>query len=107
MDVGQRRERYQEISTRSSGVANFEGDPFAEYGEGRLDLVQARVVVEVEEPVDGGLRYAETARQFGLAHTGSLEHLVEGCLGCIKGWHANKMVLPSARFTGVRNLLAL
>jgi putative methionine-R-sulfoxide reductase with GAF domain len=30
------------------GVLNLKSDALSEYGEGRLDLIQARVVVEVE-----------------------------------------------------------
>jgi hypothetical protein len=33
---------------RLGGVLNLKSDPFPEGGEGRLDLIQARMVVEVE-----------------------------------------------------------
>jgi len=34
--------------SRLRGVLNLKRDPFPECGEGRLDLIQARMVVEVE-----------------------------------------------------------
>src|ERR1017187_5300552 len=65
------------------------------------------MVVEVEQPVDGGLRNAETARQFGLSQARGMEGHIKFSLGCVKRGETNHAMLPAARFTGTRHRLTL
>src|SRR5450759_334802 len=65
------------------------------------------MVIEIEQPVDGSLRNAETARKLGLSQARGLEGNIELGLCCVERGEANHMVLPSARLAGTRHLLAL
>src|ERR1035437_7803614 len=65
------------------------------------------MVVEVEQPVDGSLRNAETARQFGLSQATGMEGHIELSLCCVKRGQANHAMLPAARLTGTRHHFAL
>src|ERR1019366_7960209 len=65
------------------------------------------MVVEVEQPVDGSLRNAETARQFGLSQARGMEGHIELSLCCVKRGQANHAMLPSTRLTGTRHHFAL
>src|ERR1017187_7586202 len=65
------------------------------------------MVVEVEQPVYGGLRNAETARQFGLSQARGMEGHIELSLCCVKCGEANHAMFPAARLTGTRHHFAL
>src|ERR1017187_8509815 len=47
-------------------VPYLDRQAFSERGKGPFDLVQARMVVEIEQPVHGRLRNSEPAREFHL-----------------------------------------
>src|ERR1019366_3626900 len=65
------------------------------------------MVIEVEQPVDRRLRDAQPARKFGLSYAGGPESHIELRFCPVQGANANHAVLPAARLTGARNLLAL
>src|ERR1017187_8610481 len=65
------------------------------------------MVVEIEQPVYGGLRNAETARQLGLSQARGMEGHIELSLCCAKRGQANHAMLPSTRLTGTRHHFAL
>ena len=51
-------------AVRSSRVPRFDVQTFAERGQRRFDLIQARLVLEREQAFDVGLGYPHTASQF-------------------------------------------
>src|ERR1035438_7274470 len=65
------------------------------------------MVIEIEQPVDGSLRNAETARKFGLSQARGMEGHIELSLCCVKCGEANHAMLPAARLTGTRHHFAL
>jgi hypothetical protein len=59
------------------GFLDFQRHRFAERPEGRLDLVEARGVVESEQTIDGFSIPAETTHQLGAGDAALAERAVE------------------------------
>src|SRR5215831_13385839 len=81
------------------GFLDFQHHRFAERVEGRLDLVEARGVIEPEQTIDGFAIPAETAHQLGAGDTALTQRAIERGL---ERRHQRQRHRPAARSFGSR-----
>src|SRR5215831_6864984 len=81
------------------GFLDFQHHRFAERLEGRLDLVEARGVIESEQTIDGFAIPAETTHQLGAGDTALAQRAIERGL---ERRHQRQRHRPAARSFGSR-----
>src|SRR5262249_12581922 len=81
------------------GFLDFQHHRFAERLEGRLDLVEARGVIEPEQTIDGFAIPAETTHQLGAGDTALTQRAIERGL---ERRHQRQRHRPAARSFGSR-----
>ena len=87
------------------GVLDFDRQTFPQRSKGGFQLFEARAVLEIEEPVHGGLGNPEPAAQFGFPDAGSSECHVELGFGALQRRQLDQAVFGAAQFGGRGNSL--
>jgi len=88
----------------SSRVFDMQRQPLSESAQRRFDLVEARRMLEVQQPLHLRFLPSKPPGEVGLANAGRSHRLIQPDFGFRQGWHGDKPNVSAANLAWNRNL---